>query len=108
MDHYAHQNSSNPNAALAYSVNGSRLASPQGIEAGGRFQRAGGLSTAPYKPPKRRKSDSPSVILCSTEGCKAFPMKKIPYCAGHARSMGLVTYGDGKGMRVVADSGDVG
>lgn len=105
---YSHQHSSNPNAVLAHSRVGSPVATPQGIETDGRFKKAGLLSTAPYKPPKRRKSDSPEKILCSSEGCKAWPMKAIPYCAGHARSLGLVSYGDGKGFRKVAPVGDPG
>lgn len=108
MSHYAHANSSNPNAVLAHSRVGDPVASPQGVEADGRFKRAGLLSTAPYKPPKRRKSDSPGRILCSQPDCKAFPMKDIPYCTGHARSLGLVAFGDGKGFRKVTTIGDPG
>jgi hypothetical protein len=108
MGSYSHQHSSNPNAVLAHTRVGSPVASPQGIEADGRFKKAGLLSTTPYKPPKRRASDSAGrdKLLCSMDGCKAWPLKDFPYCTGHARSLGLVTFGDGKGFKKVATIGD--
>lgn len=100
---YAHQHSSGSHVVLAHSRVGSPVASPEGIEAGGNIRKAGLLSSAPYKPPKRRKRDSPAKVLCASEGCKAYPMKIFPYCTGHARSLGLVEFGGGKGLKVIAD-----
>jgi len=52
---------------------------------------ASGWSTRPYKPPARRRYDGDGKAkLCSAENCRAFPMKSVPYCSGHARSLGLV------------------
>lgn len=46
---------------------------------------------ADYKPPKRRKKDNPDKELCGVDECNAFPSKKhYPWCAGHARSKGLI------------------
>jgi len=47
-----------------------------------------------YKAPARRHNDNPDVELCGYEEaeCKAYPSKKYhPYCAGHARKLGLLT-----------------
>ena len=44
-----------------------------------------------YEPPARRAKDNPEKELCGHEGCRAFPSKKHhPWCAGHARSRGLI------------------
>lgn len=43
----------------------------------------------PYKPPARRDRDNPERLLCSFEGCKAYPLKDKSYCAGHQKAMGL-------------------
>jgi len=43
-----------------------------------------------YERPKRRAKDNPDRVLCAHEGCKAYPMKDLEYCTGHARSMGLI------------------
>lgn len=48
-----------------------------------------------YVPPKRRDRDNPDKVLCSMEGCKAFPIKSTHYCAGHSRSLGLVDWPKG-------------
>ena len=46
-----------------------------------------------YEEPKRRSRDNPDVTLCEVDGCKAFRSKKhAPWCAGHARQKGLITY----------------
>jgi len=58
----------------------------------GDIQPAGLHSTLPYRPPKRRDRDNPDRLLCSFEGCRAFPMKSQVYCTGHARSLGLVSF----------------
>jgi len=50
-------------------------------------------STAPYippKPPKRRERDAPDKALCAEDGCKAWPVKDLLYCAGHARTNGIL------------------
>ena len=47
----------------------------------------------PPPPPKKvTKEDRAQQGLrtCSSEGCGAFPMKRLDHCAGHARSLGLV------------------
>ena len=49
-----------------------------------------GSAFSPYVPPSRRAKDNPDRLLCSHEGCKAYPMKDLEYCTGHARSMGLI------------------
>ena len=88
-----HQHGSAEGVALAHTIYGSPVATPLGFERGsGDIQPAGLHSTAPYRPPKRRVRDNPDKLLCSAEGCKAYPIKKAPYCAGHARSLGLVEW----------------
>ena len=94
-DFYANQNASAPNVAPVYSLYGEKVGGTQGIVSGGDVQLATAYSTAPYRPPKRRDKDSPAKLLCSSEGCKAWPIKTHPYCAGHARSLGLVDYSGG-------------
>lgn len=70
----------------------------------GDIQPAGLHSTLPYRPPKRRKNDNPDKLLCSADGCKAYPMKSTSYCAGHSRSLGLVDWD--KGGRKPAEKGE--
>ena len=94
-DFYANQNASAPNVAPVYSLYGEKVGGTQGIVSGGDVQLATAYSTAPYRPPKRRDKDSPTKLLCSSEGCKAWPIKAHPYCSGHARSLGLVDYKSG-------------
>jgi hypothetical protein len=53
-------------------------------------QRAVGNMQAPYKKPIRRKQDNPDILLCQEDDCKAYPMKSLEYCTGHARSKGLI------------------
>ena len=87
------QNSQNEGIALAHSIAGEPVQGVGGVQhANGDVQLAGLHSTAPYKPPKRRAHDQGDKLLCSAEDCKAYPMKKIPYCPGHARSLGLMTW----------------
>jgi len=50
----------------------------------------GGPMMRPYERPKRRAKDNPDRVLCSHEGCRAYPMKDLEYCTGHARSLGLI------------------
>lgn len=98
MSHYTNQNASNPNAVLAHARVGAPVASPQGHERNdGRIKPAGLLSTAPYKPPKRRAKDNPNKILCPVDDCKAFPTKATGYCVGHSKKMGLAGWDDGRG-----------
>lgn len=86
-----HQHAAAEGVALAHTIWGSPVASPQGFERdGGNIQPAGLLSTAPYK---RRKKDNPDKPLCTYEGgCKAFAMKAVPYCPGHARKLGVAPW----------------
>ena len=95
VDFYANQNASAPNVAPVFSLYGEKVGGTQGIVSGGDVQLATAYSTAPYRPPKRRDKDNPTKLLCSSEGCKAWPIKAHPYCAGHARALGLVDYGKG-------------
>jgi hypothetical protein len=89
-----HQNASAEGVVLTHTLYGSPVASPQGFERnGGDIQPAGLHSTAPYRPPKRREKDNPTKPLCEYEGgCKAFAMKAVPYCAGHARKLGVAPW----------------
>lgn len=90
-----HQHAAAEGVALAHTIWGSPVAGPQGHERDGNIQPAGLHSTAPYKPPKRRQRDNPDKVLCSYEGCKAFPLKTTHYCAGHSRKLGLVKWNKG-------------
>lgn len=110
-----HQHGSAEGVALAHTIYGSPV---EGI--GGTTHRtdtiqpAGLHSTAPYRPPKRRVRDNPDKLLCSFEGCKAYPTKKHPYCAGHARSLGLLEvkfknqHDKKKALAEAAEHGDAG
>ena len=53
-------------------------------------QVAGAPMMRPYEAPKRRQDDNPERALCAHEGCRAWPMKELEYCSGHARSLGLI------------------
>ena len=86
----ANQNAVAPGIALAHTLQGSPVQGVGGVShSHGSVQPAGLHSTAPYVPPKRRHRDNPDRQLCSQEGCKAYPIKDVPYCAGHAKSLGL-------------------
>lgn len=86
-------NATAPGIAPAYSLNGSPVQGVGGVtHTVGNIQPAGLHSTAPYVPPKRRHRDNPEKLLCSFEGCRAYPTKKHPYCAGHSKSLGLVDW----------------
>jgi hypothetical protein len=88
-----HQNASAEGVQLAHTLYGTHVQGSGGVtHASGDIQPAGLHSTAPYRPPKRRMKDNPDKLLCSAEGCKAYPIKKVPYCAGHARKLGLVDW----------------
>jgi hypothetical protein len=109
-DYYAHQHSQNQStdsnvvrlSSLYTVVGGSG-----GVEhANGDIQLAVGNQLAAYKPPARRGKDSPGRALCASEDCKAYPMKEIEHCSGHARSLGLVESWSTKKKAVV--DGDAG
>ena len=86
----SHQHSAAPGVALVGSLYGDKVGGTQGInDSNSNIQPAGLNSTLPYRPPKRRRGDNPDKLLCSSEGCKGFPLKDVPYCAGHAKSLGL-------------------
>jgi hypothetical protein len=85
-----HQHASAEGVALAHTIYGSPVASPQGHERSSNIQPAGLHSTAPYKPPKRRAKDSPKKTLCPADGCRAFPTKATGYCVGHSKQMGVM------------------
>lgn len=86
-----HPNASAEGVALTHTLYGEPVQGSGGVtHTHGNIQPAGLHSTLPYRPPKRRDRDNPDRILCSFDGCKAFPMKTHPYCTGHARSLGLI------------------
>lgn len=45
---------------------------------------------APVVPEPKLTREEQGLRTCASEGCSAFPMKKLDHCAGHARSLGLV------------------
>lgn len=81
--------------ALAHTLVGEPLEGSGGVEhANGDIQLATEYSTAPYK---RRKRDNPNMKLCQFEKedgsqCKGFQLKDTDYCAGHSKSLGLVSW----------------
>lgn len=88
----ANQNAVAPGIALVHTLQGSPVQGVGGVShSHGSVQPAGLHSTAPYVPPKRRAKDN-GKQLCSFEGCKAWPIKAHPYCAGHAKSLGLTKW----------------
>lgn len=90
------QNGAAEGVALVHTLYGTPVQGVGGTtHTNGNIQPAGLHSTAPYRPPKRRQRDNPDVILCSYEDCKAFPIKKTGYCAGHSRKLGLVDWAKG-------------
>jgi len=94
-NYYDNQNAAAPGVVQVHAAYGEPVDGTRGIAQGGNIQPATRYSTAPYRPPKRRKQDSPNIILCSFEECKAFPMKSTGYCAGHSRALGLVNWDKG-------------
>ncbi len=92
----AHQNATAPGIVHQHTLRGEPVQGVGGVNhAQGSVQLAGLHSTAPYKPPKRRKRDNPDVQLCSYEDCKAYPMKSTGYCAGHSKKLNLVDWPKG-------------
>ena len=93
-DYYAHQHSQNKvndsnivQLSSLYTVVGGS----GGVEhTNGDIKLAVGNQLAAYKPPARRGKDSPGRTLCVSDECKAYPMKSLEYCSGHARSLGLI------------------
>ena len=94
-DFYKNQNAASDGVVPVHAAYGTPVEGTRGIAQGGDIQVATRYSTAPYRPPKRRKLDSPDTILCSFEECRAFPMKSTGYCAGHSRALGLVDWKKG-------------
>lgn len=89
--HFRHENSSADGIALAHTVYGEHVTATARPDATmPNVQPSIGNIMAPYKPPPRRKSDSPDIALCAEEGCKGFPVSDLDYCAGHARKRGLL------------------
>ena len=100
------QNSQNDGISLAHTISGENVQGVGGVQhASGDIQPAGLHSTAPYRPPKRRAHDKGEQLLCSAEDCKAYPMKTHPYCSGHARSLGLVSWSTKKKDVANGDTG---
>ena len=90
------QNATAPGLVLQHQLAGEPVSGIGGVNhAHGDIQPAGLHSTAPYKPPKRRKRDNPDVVLCSYEECKAYPIRATGYCAGHSKKLGLVDWPKG-------------
>ena len=102
-----HQHGSAEGVALVHTLYGDPVQGGGGVtHAHGDIQPAGLHSTAPYRPPKRRNRDNPDKLLCSADGCKAYPIKSHPYCAGHARSLGLVEWDKGGRPKEAKPDGD--
>ena len=104
-NYYNNQNSAAPGVVQVGKAYGDPVQGIRGIASDDNIQPAGMFSTAPYRPPKRRAKDSPGKVLCSTEGCKAWPMKATGHCTGHSRSLGLIQNWKHNGQR--KDSPDV-
>ncbi len=103
------QNSQNQGITLAHALTGSPVSGVGGINhSEGNVQPAGLHSTAPYKPPKRRKRDNPERSLCSFDECKAYPMKSTGYCSGHSQNLGLAKWKNKGGRNKDGTYGDAG
>lgn len=95
-DYYAHQHSQNKgdhsgDSVVKLSSLYTVVGGSGGVEhATDGVELAVGNQLAAYVPPKRRAKDNPDKILCQQDDCKAFPMKTLDYCTGHARSRGLI------------------
>ena len=91
--YYTHQHSQNQGDGDVVQVSSLYTVAPGagGVEhATEGVELAKGNQLAAYKAPARRGKDSPGRALCASEGCKAYPMKTLEYCSGHARSLGLI------------------
>lgn len=85
---YQHENSSASGIVLAHTVTGSPTTGTLRPEMAneGTVRQVQPVFTN-YRPPKRRAHDKGGV-LCSEEGCAAYPQSGKNYCAGHARLRG--------------------
>lgn len=88
---YTQDNRIAPNVVPVHSFYGSPDTAKMRPDSHGENIAPATWSTAPYKPPARRDRDNPDLKLCSADGCKAYPSKKLggEYCAGHARQFGI-------------------
>lgn len=86
--HYTHENNQSSGVALAHTVHGSPANATMRQESAteGSVRQVQSVFSD-YKPPKRRAHDK-GHILCSEEGCKAYPQDGKNYCTGHARLHG--------------------
>lgn len=88
-NNYTHDNASASGIALAHTIYGEPVTASMRPEMAveGTVRQVQSVFSD-YKPPKRRLKDSPDKLLCSEDGCKAFPVEGKNYCPGHARSKG--------------------
>jgi hypothetical protein len=87
-NNYTSDNATAPGTALAHTVYGSPVTAsmrPEMAQPGTTRQVQAIFSN--YRPPKRRAHDK-GHVLCSEEGCKAYPADGKNYCTGHARQHG--------------------
>ena len=87
-NNYTNDNATAPGIALAHTIHGAPVdgsVRPEMVNEGTVKQAQSQFR--PYQPPKRRAHDQ-GHILCSEEGCKAYPIDGKNYCTGHARSHG--------------------
>lgn len=107
-DFYAHDHSqargNNPNVKPLSALYDGVVAGAGGVNHGhGTVKLAVGNMQRAYQEPARRGKDSPDKVLCAFQGCKAFPMKTIEYCTGHARSLGLIENWASRGAKPEVD-----
>lgn len=90
--HQHAQTAGREGVAPAAGFYGTRLGGAHGVNDSGTVQQVTtGSVFRDYTPPKRRQRDNPDRELCGVPECSAFPSKKhYPWCAGHARSKGLI------------------
>lgn len=89
-NNYTHDNATAPGIALAHTIYGEPVLASMRPESAieGTVKQVQPIFSN-YKPPKRREHDK-GHVLCSEEGCKAYPMSGKNYCPGHARVHGEV------------------
>ena len=104
MNSYKHDNASAPGVAHPWTVKGSPVSDTgRPNSTASNVQPATGYSTAPYVSPAERKKKAKK---CAHEGCRGSKMKTTDYCAGHARSLGLIeNWGGKKKADAVDDAG---
>lgn len=57
---------------------------------GGEIEQVTQTMMRPHQAVKKGDHVRQDEFLCEHEGCRAYPMKTLDYCYGHARSKGLI------------------